>query len=56
MPQRQNQFEWCKKEMIKASTELGYGNDWKKALEHVKDTYVPAGNDHRQLLICIINQ
>ena len=39
----QNQFEWCKKEMIKASTELGYGNDWKKALEHVKDTYVPAG-------------
>ena len=39
----QNQFEWCKKEMIKAATELGYRNDWKKALEHVKDTYVPAG-------------
>lgn len=39
----QNQFEWCKKEMIKASTELGYGKDWKAALEHVKNTYVPAG-------------
>lgn len=39
----QKQFEWCKKEMIKASAELGYGSDWKKALEHVKDTYVPAG-------------
>ena len=39
----QNQFEWCKKEMIKASGELGYGKDWKAALEHVKNTYVPAG-------------
>ena len=39
----QNQFEWCKKEMIKASAELGYGKDWKAALEHVKNTYVPAG-------------
>jgi uncharacterized protein (DUF885 family) len=39
----QKQFEWCKAEMIKASQELGYGKDWKAALEHVKQTYVPAG-------------
>lgn len=39
----QRQFEWCKAEMIKASQELGYGTDWKAALEHVKDTYVPPG-------------
>ncbi|MGN7514553.1 MAG: DUF885 family protein [Allomuricauda sp.] len=39
----EEQFEWCKNEMIKASRELGYGDDWKKALEHVKNTYVPAG-------------
>jgi uncharacterized protein (DUF885 family) len=39
----QSQFDWCKKEMIKAAGELGYGTDWKAALEHVKDTYVPAG-------------
>ncbi|WP_111309920.1 DUF885 family protein [Confluentibacter sediminis] len=39
----EKQFDWCKKEMIKASQELGYGNDWKAALEHVKNTYVPAG-------------
>ncbi|MBO0329068.1 DUF885 family protein [[Muricauda] lutisoli] len=39
----QEQFEWCKNEMIKASRELGYGDDWKKALEHVKNTYVPVG-------------
>ncbi|OYU65937.1 MAG: DUF885 domain-containing protein [Cytophagaceae bacterium BCCC1] len=38
-----NQFAWCEKEMLKASNELGFGNDWKKALEHVKQTYVPPG-------------
>jgi hypothetical protein len=37
------QFAWCEKEMLKASNELGYKNDWKKALEHVKQTYVPPG-------------
>ncbi|SOE23885.1 protein of unknown function [Spirosomataceae bacterium TFI 002] len=37
------QFAWCEKEMLKASEELGYGKDWKKALEHVKNTYVPPG-------------
>jgi hypothetical protein len=37
------QFAWCEKEMLKASNELGYRNDWKKALEHVKQTYVPPG-------------
>lgn len=51
----QNQFDWCKKEMIKASTELGYGNDWKKALEHVKDTYVPAG-EQPQAITDLYNQ
>ncbi len=39
----EEQFDWCKNEMIKASQELGYGNDWQAALEHVKNTYVPAG-------------
>ncbi len=37
------EFEWCRNEMIKASRELGYGDDWEAALEHVKQTYVPAG-------------
>ena len=39
----QKQFEWCKEEMIKASEEMGYGKDWKAALEHVKNTFVPPG-------------
>ncbi|WP_158800083.1 DUF885 family protein [Pedobacter sp. L105] len=37
------EFAWCDKEMLKASNEMGYGNDWKKALEKVKNSYVPAG-------------
>lgn len=51
----QSQFEWCKKEMIKASNELGYGNDWKAALEHVKNTYVPAG-EQPQAITNLYNQ
>ncbi len=39
----ERQFEWCKQQMIEASKELGYGTDWKAALEHVKQTYVPPG-------------
>ncbi|KAM0235006.1 hypothetical protein ACHAP5_009868 [Fusarium lateritium] len=37
------EFEWCEKEMIKQSQALGYGKDWKKALEHVKNDYVAPG-------------
>jgi len=37
------EFAWCENEMKKASRELGYGDDWKKALEHVKNLYVEPG-------------
>jgi len=37
------QYEWTFNEMLKASRELGYGDDWKAALEHVKTTHVAAG-------------
>ena len=39
----EKQFAWCEKEMLKASNALGFGNDWKAALEMVKNTYLPAG-------------
>lgn len=39
----EKQFAWCEAEMLKASRELGYGDDWKAALEHVKNTYPPPG-------------
>lgn len=37
------EYEWCETEMKKASRELGYGDDWPKALEHVKNLYVEPG-------------
>src|SRR5207245_1727523 len=37
------EMAWCENEMKKASRDLGYGDDWKKALEHVKNLYVEPG-------------
>jgi hypothetical protein len=37
------EYVWCEEEMKKASRELGFGDDWKKALEKVKNIYVPRG-------------
>lgn len=37
------EFEWCEKEMIKQSEAMGYGKDWKKALDHVKNDYMDPG-------------
>jgi len=34
---------WCEAEMKKAARELGYGDDWRKALEYVKTQYVDPG-------------
>jgi len=37
------EYAWCEAEMKKASRELGYGEDWHKALEFVKTRYVEPG-------------
>ena len=37
------EFAWCITELKKASREMGYGDDWKKALEHVKRLHVEPG-------------
>ena len=37
------EFAWCENEMKKASREMGYGDDWRKALEAVKQKYVEPG-------------
>ena len=37
------EMAWCENEMKKASRALGYGDDWHKALEHVKNLYVEPG-------------
>jgi hypothetical protein len=38
------EFEWCEREMLRASQDLGYGDDWKAALEHVKNLHVEPGD------------
>jgi uncharacterized protein (DUF885 family) len=37
------EYAWCETEMKKASRELGYGEDWRKALEFVKTRHVEPG-------------
>jgi uncharacterized protein (DUF885 family) len=37
------EYAWCEAEMKRASRELGYGDDWLKALEYVKTLYVQPG-------------
>ena len=44
------EFAWCDKEMLKASNEMGFGNDWKAALEKVKTMYVAPGEQPTAML------
>ena len=39
----EKEMAWCENEMKKASRELGFGDDWHKALEQVKNRYVEPG-------------
>ncbi len=39
----EKEFAWCDREMLRASRELGYGDDWKKALEYVKTLHAAPG-------------
>jgi len=37
------EYYWCEAEMVRASRELGYGDDWLEALEYVKTLHVEPG-------------
>ena len=39
----EREYAWCEAEMKKASREMGFGDDWRKAVEKVKNTYVEPG-------------
>ena len=39
----EKQFAWCEAEMKRAAREMGFGDDWKRALEKVKTMYVEPG-------------
>jgi len=44
------EFEWCENEMKKASRAMGFGDDWKKAIEKVKQDAVPPGGQPRLIM------
>lgn len=44
------EFAWCDAEMLKAANEMGFGNNWKAALEKVKNTYVPEGRQPEMIM------
>jgi uncharacterized protein (DUF885 family) len=44
------EFAWCDKEMIKASQEMGFGDNWKAALEKVKNSYVRPGQQPEAIM------
>ncbi len=39
----QTEYDWCMREMLKASRELGFGDQWHGAVEKVKQMHVPPG-------------
>ena len=46
----EQELAWCEREMIKASREMGFGADWKKAVEKTKDGAVPPGGQPRMIM------
>ncbi|KAI2633102.1 hypothetical protein GGS26DRAFT_66835 [Hypomontagnella submonticulosa] len=40
----EKEYTWCEAEMRKASKQLGFGTNWRSALEHVKNLYEPPGS------------
>ena len=39
----QTEYDWCMREMLKASHEMGFGDDWHAAVEKVKQMHVQPG-------------
>ncbi|HEY8894635.1 MAG TPA: DUF885 family protein [Niastella sp.] len=44
------EFAWCDAEMLKAAKDMGFGKDWKAALEKVKNTFVPPGKQPEAIM------
>ncbi len=44
------EFAWCDEEMRKASRDMGFGDNWKAALEKVKEEYVQPGEQPAAML------
>ncbi|MBO0949764.1 DUF885 family protein [Fibrella forsythiae] len=44
------EFAWCDRELLKASREMGFGDNWKAAQEKVKNSTVPVGKQPELIL------
>ena len=44
------EFAWCDRELLKASREMGFGDNWKAAQEKVKNSFVPIGKQPELIL------
>ncbi|MEZ0611728.1 DUF885 family protein [Fibrella sp. WM1] len=49
------EFAWCDRELLKASREMGFGDNWKAAQEKVKNSYVPEGRQP-ELILRLFNE
>ena len=45
----EKEFAWCDREMLAASREMGFGDDWKKAVDKTKDAAVAPGDQPRMI-------
>ncbi len=45
----QREMAWCDKQMALASQELGFGDDWRAAMEHVKSRHVQPGEQPQMI-------
>lgn len=43
------EMAWCDNEMAKASQELGFSDDWRAAMAHVKSKHVPPGDQPQMI-------
>lgn len=44
------EFAWCDAELLKATKEMGFGDNWKQAQEKVKMSFVPEGQQPEAML------
>ncbi len=46
----ERELAWCQERMREAAEEMGYGDDWRAALDHVKEDHVPPGEQPRLIV------
>jgi uncharacterized protein (DUF885 family) len=49
------EYAWCEAEMKKASREMGFGDDWKKAVEKTKQSAVAPG-EQPHMIMALLNE